>query len=125
MKVVNTYRGDLALLALSGELNSDSVGRLNEAVATAFNEQKRDFVIEVSEVTSVDSAGLQALSDLQRQCEEQLGMLRVCNADATLRKILEMTRLDRRVNQNRTLEEAVEELAPGMPVADLRSELEL
>ena len=80
MKVQSSVRDDVAILSVSGELNGDSVSKFNEAVTQARRQELRDFIVDVQEVTAVDSAGLEALSALQQQCEEQLGMVRFCGA---------------------------------------------
>jgi len=107
MKVQSDVRDDVAILSVSGELNGDSVPRFNEAIAAARDRELRDFIVDVKEITAIDSAGLEALSALQRQCEEQLGMVRFCGADETLSKIFEITRLDKRFFLHNTLEEAL------------------
>lgn len=95
MKLDISIENDVTVLAVSGALNRDSVARFKRAVGEALDQQRRDFVIDLSKVVSVDSAGLEILTDLHRQCEEQLGMVRVCGADETMSKIFEMTRLDK------------------------------
>jgi len=107
MKVQSERRDDLAILSVTGELNGDSVAKFNEAVAAARAQELRDFIVDVKEITAIDSAGLEALSALQRQCEEQLGMVRFCGADETLRKIFEITRLDKRFIIDGTVEQAL------------------
>ena len=95
MKLEISLQGDVTVLTVSGEFNVDSVARFNEAVADALASQRRDFVVDLEKVTAIDSAGLEALTAMQRQCEDQLGIARLCGVDATIRKILEITRLDK------------------------------
>ena len=111
MKVQSSLRDDVAILNVSGELNADSVSKFNEAVIQAREHELRDFIVDVREVTAIDSAGLEALSALQRQCEEQLGMVRFCGADETLHKIFEITRLDKRFFTHDSIEEALTSFA--------------
>jgi len=107
MKVQTSQRDDIVILSVSGELNSDSISKFKETVAAARDKETRDFIVEVGEVTAIDSTGLQALSDLQQECEEQLGMVRFCGADETLSKIFEITRLDKRFFLHDTIDDAV------------------
>lgn len=100
-------RGDVTVFRVSGEFNIDSVARFNETVAERIAQQHRDFVVDLSGVTAIDSAGLEALTALQRRCEEQLGLLRIAGADATVRKILEITRLDRSLTLCDSTQEAL------------------
>jgi len=111
MKLETSRRADITILDPSGEFNADSVGRFNEAVAEALADQRRDFVIDLAGVTTIDSAGLESLTAVQQQCEEQLGMVRLCGADPTLRKIFEITRLDKVFTLCDTRAEALETFA--------------
>ncbi|NLX22734.1 MAG: STAS domain-containing protein [Phycisphaerae bacterium] len=113
MKVQTDIRDDLAILAVAGELNADSVAKFGEAVEQAHTQAARDFIVDLSEVTSVDSAGLECLVRLQREAEEQLGMVQFCGADQTLSKIFEMTRLDKRFTLHPSVDAAIASFAPA------------
>ena len=102
----STVRG-VTLLAPAGDLNADSVGRFHSAVNAATASEGRDFLIDLSGTTGMDSAGLEALTALLRKCEEQLGMVRLAAPNATVRKILEMTRLDRQFTIHDDVEDAL------------------
>ena len=113
MKLTTSLRGDVTVLAVSGELNADTVNRLNKAVAEAFASQHRDFIVDLGEVTNVDSTGLEALTALQRQCDDQLGMVRFCGADETLQKIFEITRLTKQFALSGDVDEALSAFVQG------------
>jgi anti-anti-sigma regulatory factor len=55
----------------------------------------------------LDSRGLEALTALQRACRDNLGLLKLCGVDATIGKILEMTRLNRTLECCRDLDAAM------------------
>jgi anti-anti-sigma factor len=82
-----------------------------DRVQASFAEDARDFVVDFSETTGVDSAGLEALTWLKRECDERLGLLKLCRLSETLRKILELTRLDRQLDRCEDLDEALASLA--------------
>jgi len=112
VKLKATVEKGVTVIAPAGELNLDSVSKFNDAVdgnavAAAFEPDRRDFLIDCRQLTGIDSAGLEALTALQRQCDEQLGMLRFAGADKTLLKILEMTRLDQRFSLHKDADEAL------------------
>jgi len=73
MKVQSSLRDDVAILNVSGGLNADSVTKFNEAVIQAREHELRDFIVDVREVTAIGSAGLEALSALQRQLQKNRG----------------------------------------------------
>ncbi len=107
MRITITPRGEVTVLEVSGELTWDSVARFSEAVAREFKDGRRDFVVDLRRLEAVDSAGLEAFTALQRQCEEQLGMVRFCGLDSDLLKVLELTRLNRSLVVHNQVEEAL------------------
>ncbi len=107
MKLTTSQSGEVTILEISGELNHESVARWNEAVTAALKQGHRDFVVDLRQLEGVDSVGLEAFTSLQRQCEEQLGMVRFCAPDPTLRKTFELTRLDRTLGLHESTEEAL------------------
>ena len=107
MKVTTTQNGDVTVLEVAGEFTWDAVARFTEAADRAFAGGHRDFVVDLRNVEIIDSAGLETLTALQRRCEEQLGMVRFCGPDADLRKIFELTRLDRSLMVHEQMEEAL------------------
>ena len=111
MNITATQQGDVTVLEISGELVCDSVPRFTEAIASAVSAGRRDFIIDLRRLEGIDSMGLEAFTALQRQCEEQLGMVRFCGPDATLRKIFELTRLDRSLVVHEKIEEALASFA--------------
>lgn len=111
MKITTARQGEVIVLTLAGELNHESAGRFRAAVDTAFNDGRRDFVVDLRQLEGIDSAGLEAFTALQRQCEEQLGMVHFCGPDATVRKIFELTRLDRVLTLHDEVEEALASFA--------------
>ncbi len=111
MKLTVTTQGEVSVVRVAGELNADTVPRFAEAVEQSFAGGRRDFVIDLSEITTADSAGLEALTALQRRCEEALGLVRFCGADDDLAKILEITRLDKQLVVHENLQEALSAVA--------------
>ena len=87
--------GEANVLTVDGELVAATVGEFRRLVEQCRKRDGRDFVIDLEHATAVDSAGLEALTALKRECDECLGLVKLCGLDDTLRKILEMTRLDR------------------------------
>jgi len=118
MQFRTSVQHDITVMAVSGELNVDGVAKLHDAVAEALQTGQRDFVIDLKELTGIDSAGLEAFTALQRQCDEQLGMVKFCGADATVMKIFEMTRLDKVFALHRDVEDALASFEAGAALAE-------
>ena len=111
MSVSTTQQGNVCVLRVDVELTGASVEQFHNLVRRTLSEDGRDFAVDFTGTTRIDSAGLEALTWLKRECEEQLGMVKLCNLSGPLKQILEMTRLDLEFEQYEHVEETVESFA--------------
>jgi len=102
-----TRSGDICILTVEGELNKATVDQFQELVDACLQQDARDFVIDLRDCTGVDSRGLEALTRLNRTCQEKLGMARLCCLTETMAKILEVTRLRETLEACKTQAEAI------------------
>ncbi len=102
-----TKQGDICVLAIEGELNKATVDQFQSLVDECVGADARDFVIDFLDCTGVDSMGLEALTRLRRDCEERLGMAKLCTLSESMAKVFEMTRLDKQLDICVTMEEAL------------------
>lgn len=94
---------------MDGALLANSVREFDRVVDDLLAQDKREFVVQVDSMTGVDSAGLEALTRLQGHCEERLGNVRLAGMNPTLKTIIEITRLSRRLGFSDTTDAAVAE----------------
>jgi len=97
----------VTVVALSGELNADTVENVRKHIDQRIENKVRFFVLDLEQMTYVDSKGLELLLWLQEQCDERLGQVRLNKPDETCRKILQVTRLDGRFDIFDDVTEAV------------------
>ena len=97
----------VSVIALTGELTTDSVDLFKRTVETRLERKVRFFVVDLEHTVFLDSKGLESLLWVQGQCDEQLGQVRLCNPDDTCKKILQITRLDARFDIFADVTEAV------------------
>jgi anti-anti-sigma factor len=102
-----TRQGDVCVLTVEGELNRTSVGEFQTLVDRCLIEDARDFIIDFADCTGADSAALEALTWLTRECVDRLGMCKLCNLSDTLETILRITRLDGQLGMCVTMDEAL------------------
>lgn len=107
MRLETKQHSDVTILSISGEFDRTCVDRFTRAVSQAREDGARDFVLDLRGLTAVDSRGLEAFTYLQRQCEEQLGMVQICGANETIAKVFEITRLDKSFSLNESLDRAL------------------
>ena len=77
MRVTSTVHQDIGVLTLIGEFSADSVLQFRQEIQAIRDQSIRDFILDLSQVTRVDSLGLEAWTTLQRECDEQLALLRL------------------------------------------------
>ncbi len=101
MSIETKTTADVTMIKIDGDLAGINAEDLRSAVEGCLAEGVRDFVVDLTDAPSCDSAGLESLTWFQRECEDRLGLLKLCGLSPTFRKILEITRLgDRFVGQD-------------------------
>jgi anti-sigma B factor antagonist len=98
------------VLTVSGDLTADQADGFRRACQERFEAGIRDIVLNVEHLKLLDSAGLELLLWLIDELGDQSGRLRLVNPDETVRKILQITRLERRFDIHETIEAAAKSL---------------
>ncbi|HVL94222.1 MAG TPA: STAS domain-containing protein [Solirubrobacteraceae bacterium] len=102
-----TRAGDVPVLVLVGELDLASAGRFRELAEEAAADAPGMVVADVSEVTFMDSTMLRELLRGHRELAEQGSRLVVAGAQASVRRLLELTGTDRLFALAETREQAL------------------
>jgi anti-sigma B factor antagonist len=95
------------VLAVRGEADLHSAPRLRDAIATAIDDGAQELVLDLSETTFVDSMTLGVLLGTMKRLRARGGYLRLVVPKAEIRRIFEITQLDRVLSLYDTREEAV------------------
>jgi anti-anti-sigma factor len=107
MSVTVTSYGIVTVLTPRDDLLGDEVPTFIHRADQCVADEHFHVVVDCTSVCGLDSAGLEALLDLNEKCEAQLGSVKLCCVDANCAKILEITRLARRFEAFDDLESAV------------------
>jgi anti-anti-sigma factor len=113
--------GQAVILNCKGELTSDSLSVLKQAVEHQLAEaspnakdgvgglrsQVRDVVLNLEQVPFIDSAALEYLLELQQRLLERQGQVKLAAMDENVAKILEITRLESSFERFAELTQAV------------------
>ncbi len=87
--------GHAVILKPKGELTEDTLDAFKEVVDHQLvSDEVVDIIVNMEEITFVDSAVLEYLLDTQDALHEKFGQVRLARCDGNVAKILEMTRLD-------------------------------
>lgn len=93
MKIQEQQQGAVTVLKPDGPLIEADVGVFKERVLRTLAASMGRFVVDMSAVAFVDSAGLEALVDVSDEMGQGGQALRLCAANKTMREVLELTDL--------------------------------
>lgn len=111
--IVNTeqLKERTLLITVSGELDLHSVGSLQSALEDAIEKTGEMVVVDLCEVTLIDSIALGALARASRRLRESDGGLAVAAGNPDIVRAFEITSLDRVIPLTSTVAEALERLS--------------
>lgn len=98
--------GDLLIATVHGVIDLLSTGPLQEQLNTALNHGVTRVVLDLAEVTFVDSTGLGLLVSLERRTHGAGGWLRLVNPHPQLSRMLRTTNLNQRLQVYASVESA-------------------
>lgn len=102
--------GNISVVTLSGELTSDQADVFRRALTDRFAAGMRSIVLQLEHLEAIDSAGLELLLWLIDEVSDRQGFLRLVKPDDHIRKVLAITRLEKRFNIHDTVESAAKSL---------------
>lgn len=85
--------GGIACLRLAGELDLNGAPRLNDAIDRLAAEGRRQFLLDLSELTFCDSTGIAAFVRGDNQVAADGGWLRITGATGPVARVLQVTGL--------------------------------
>jgi anti-anti-sigma factor len=112
LTVTNRLEDGFAIFDLSGSLTlSPSLSNLRESARQIFSANKPSGVIlRVADVTSTDSAGLGELTVVYTMATNRNCPIRLVDVSASMKRMLEMTRIDELLPTSKSLTDAKAEL---------------
>ena len=106
--------GGFLLVSLCGSAGTEEGDELEQRLHELSSSSAR-LVLDLSELTFVNSAGLGAIVAAHRRCREQSGMLCVVNPRPAVAQVLRITHLDRLIAIHADIESARHALAAHRP----------
>lgn len=95
--------------AVSGEveLDVDNNYLLIEAVEEELSKGKNNLILQLKNVSYVDSSGLGAIFDSYKQVVEKDGQLRILNPNIDVKRVLDITKISKKIEIFNNEEEAL------------------
>lgn len=109
VRALDVGHGDIAVLAVSGELDIDSQDRLYAAVADATKCGNTRMILDCGQLTFCDSVGLGCLLTVHRSLREQGGVLILADLTEPVARVMEIVGVDQVIavadNRDRALQD--------------------
>jgi anti-sigma B factor antagonist len=112
LKITNRAVDGVVVLALDGRivLGEETIA-LRESVKSLLAEGKKNLVLDLKNVTTIDSSGLGTLVAVQSSAKTAGASLRLCNLGSRLNELLQITKLYTVFEVSNTEVEAVRAMA--------------
>lgn len=108
LKVTNHETDGVAVLALDGRIVlGEETNKLRESVKNLVSQGKTRIVLDVKNVTMIDSSGLGALVAAYSSAKSGGASLRLCNLGARFNELLQITRLLTVFDVSKTEQDAI------------------
>ena len=96
-----------ALVRLAGRFDLLSAGEAKQRLSQAVSDGHRNLVVDLGDISFIDSSGLGALIGALKAARLAGGDLRIARPNAQARSVLELTTLNRVLRPYETVEEAL------------------
>ncbi len=97
MSVLTKKVGPITYLALEGPISEIGLEDLKSAFQEVESRAPANVILDVADVERIDSRGLELLLDISSKLASSGGSLRLANAGGEFKRILSLTRLDKRL----------------------------
>ncbi|MGH7213858.1 MAG: STAS domain-containing protein [Tepidisphaeraceae bacterium] len=97
MSVKCEQYNQVCVMAVAGDFSGENTVAAKKAVEENIDQhQVVDFIVDLEKADFLDSDGLETLLWIKRRCEDLFGQVKLVNLGESVRKILEITRLEHR-----------------------------
>ena len=107
MKIETQNHNDITILRLQGDLSAESCNAVQETASGAIAGGATGIVLDMENVISIDSKGLEMLLWLRDYCDENNRQFKIAALDENCSTIMEITRLASRLDMHKEIAEAV------------------
>ena len=111
MRIHSQDYNDVTVIELQGEVDSEIAEGLRSLIVETIAAQRAGIVLNMSDVSFIDSRGLELLLWVRDYCRQNKTQLRLAGLDENCEKILEITRLQDEFDGHAELAEAVKSFA--------------
>jgi len=107
MKIEIQNHNDITILRLQGELSAEAGSVVQETASGVITKGAAGIVLDMENVISIDSNGLEMLLWLRDYCDENNRQFKIAALDENCTTIMEITRLASRLDLHKEIAEAI------------------
>lgn len=111
MKINIQNYNDVTVIELHGDFTAESTKPFEDAVREVIEKGISGIVLDMTNISFIDSISLEQLLWLRDYCNQELLQLKIAGLDETCAKILYVTRLEKKIDTYEELSEAVKSFA--------------
>ena len=108
MEVTIRQAGDGVAIGAKGDVDLDSSPKLREAIIESIESKLSPIVVNLGEVTYIDSSGVATLVEGFQLCRKYQGKFRLAGISERVAEVLRLARLDQIFDIHETEKEALE-----------------
>ena len=93
MDISSRTKGEIVILDISGEIDLYNAPEIKDIINKLIEQKKYNVIINLKEVTYIDSSGIGALISSLSNLKKYQGGLKIINVFASVKKVFELTKL--------------------------------
>ena len=99
--------GEIAIVKVSGVVDSETVELFGETVEGVFNEECYNIILDIDGLSYINTAGLSIIADAYKKSTQNKGSLKILNAGEAIKELLDVVRFTKIIDIYDSEEEAV------------------
>ncbi len=109
LQIKHTEKNEQTIISLSGEIDAYTVTKLKETFSTTMNSEGQDVIVDLEEVTYMDSTGLGVFVSALKTAKENDGELKLVNVQDRVYRLFQITGLNEIMDVNKAAIRGVNE----------------
>lgn len=106
MQIASREQGDVIVFELQGRVDSNGAGQMDDALQNAITENHYQIILDMSDVSYINSAGLRTLADILTKCQANDGSLKLVALGPKVERVLKIIGFDKFFMLYDTVDEA-------------------
>lgn len=95
MQITSRNHNDIAVFVLEGRADSSGAGQMDEALQQAVSSGQSRIVLDMANVSYINSAGLRTLADILTQCRANQGDLALVSLNVKVERVFNIIGFDK------------------------------